>query len=427
MCTLAASAQLSGTTNSSQQKQKIVITNPTAMQRHEVVSLPHPLQRRGDQNSLSSETSGSALSPTFGGDRGEAFIVRDAFGIEQPWQLTHDGHLLLFVSVRPHGEAVYTLELTKELPSLWEGQGVGSPYVFTKLYPERLDDIVIENDRTGYRFYGPALQRKGERGYGIDVWLKNTPQLIIDSLYRLEFSRHPEIAALREQGRTREADSLTTLTSFHLNHGLGMDCYNVGPTLGCGTPALLDRSGQIVFPWCYDTYRVLDNGPLRVTVQMDFAPVAKGGSPAVTEHRLVTLDRGSNFVRMQVWYDGLQQPMDACAGFVIHEADTASVVLADSFIHYADPTGDAARQNCQIYVATLFPDGIDETRQLMYAQPENGNAGHAVGIHRALANHEPFVYYFGSAWSQYDVRSQAEWQLRINDFIDCCRHPLVVR
>ena len=215
-----------------------------------------------------------------------------------------------------------------------------------------------------------------------------------------------------------------------------MDCYNVGPTLGCGTPALLDDGGQLLFPWCYDTYRVLDNGPLRVTVQMDFAPVAKGSNPAVKEHRIVTLDRGSNFVRMQVWYDGLLHPIDACAGFVIHEADTTSVVLGDrstsgrshgeNYIHYADPTGDASRQNCQIYVATLFPDGISETKRLMIDKPENGNASHAVGIHRALANDEPFVYYFGSAWSQYDVRSQAEWQLRINDFINSCQHPLII-
>ena len=172
---------------------------------------------------------------------------------------------------------------------------------------------------------------------------------------------------------------------------------------------------------------MLDDGPLRVTVQMDFAPTAKGNSPAVTEHRIVTLDRGSNFVRMEVWYDGLQQSTDVGAGFVIHEADTASVVLGSNYMHYADPTGDASRQNCQIYVATLFPDGISETKRLMFDKPENGNAGHAVGIRRALANAEPFVYYFGSAWSQYDVRSQAEWQLRIRDFINASQQPLIVK
>lgn len=366
----------------------ITIKNPTALQRHEVVAV----------GGVTTE--------------GRAFRVLDAFGIEQPYQLSADGRLLLFVSVRPHGEAAYRLVPGEPMPA--------KRYVTTKRYPERLDDIVLENDRTGLRFYGPGLQRKGERGFGIDVWLKNTPELIVDSLYRLEFSRHPEIYALRDQGRFREADSLEVLTSFHLNHGLGMDCYNVGPTLGCGTPALISGD-ELHFPWCYDTYRVVEQGPLRVSVAMDFAPVS-----GVTEHRLVTLDRGSNFAQMTVWYDGLSQPHDVCAGFVIHAADTTSVVLGRDYLHYADPTGDAARQNCQIYVATLFPEGIDQTKKLMMSQPANGNAGHAVGIRRQLRNGEPFRYFFGSAWSQYDVQSQAEWQLRISQFLEARRRPLVV-
>lgn len=376
--------------------QTITLTNTTSLQRHEVVEIPCDNLPQ------------------------EPFTVRDAFGIEQPHQLTHDGKLLLFASVRPHGTAQYTIErVLIPLPS-----PLKKSYVFTKLYPERLDDIVIENDRTGYRFYGPSLQRKGERGYGIDVWLKNTPELIIDSLYRLEFSLHPEIARLRKEGRLHEADSLTALTSFHLNHGLGMDCYNVGPTLGCGTPALIEN-GELLMPWCYDAYRVIENGPLRVSVQMDFAPADKGKHKNVKEHRIATLDRSSNFVKMTVWYDGLNTPADVCAGFVIHEADTTSMVLADDYIHYADPTGDAQRHNCQIYVATLFPEGPVETRKLMCPSPANGNAGHVIGIRKALKNGEPFTYYFGSAWSQYDVRSQKEWQLRIEDYMQCHCHPLI--
>jgi len=377
-------------------KQTLTLTNPTGLQRHEVVEIEH------------------AALPS------QSFIVRDAYGIEQPYQLTHDGRLLLFASIRPHGTATYTVEPGKPAPM--------QRFVFTRLYPERLDDIVIENDRTGYRFYGPALQRKGERGFGIDVWLKNTPQLVIDSLYRLEFSLHPEIEQLRRQGRYTEADSLTTLTSFHLNHGLGMDCYNVGPTLGCGTPALLSGD-TLLFPWCYDTYTVVDDGPLRVSVQMDFAPVvhAELSEQPVTEHRLVTLDRGSNFCQMKVWYTGLDKPADVAAGFVIHEADKSSLVLGPDYIHYADPTGDAQRQNCQIYVGVLFPEGIDATRQLLFDTPANGNAGHAVGVHRALRADEPFTCYFGSAWSQYDVRSQDEWQLRVRDCLTCRRSPIGVK
>lgn len=373
----------------------ITFTNHTDLQRHEVVEVPLTTVPQ------------------------QPFVVLDAFGLEQPYQLTYDGKLLLFVSVRPHGTAAYTINDGQPNPM--------KSSVFTKMYPERLDDIVIENDRSGYRFYGPALQRTGERGYGIDLWLKNTSELVVDSLYRLHFSRYPEIVELRKQKRYREADSLANLTTFHLNHGFGMDCYNVGPTLGCGTPALM-HDGQLLFPWCYETFRVLDNGPLRVTVELTFSPVqhAEVAANPIVEHRLVTLDRGSNFAKMQVWYDGLTQPTDVCAGFVIHEADVASVVLGNNYIHYADPTGDALKHNCQIYVATLFPDGIGETKQLMYEAPKNGNAGHAIGVKHDLKDQERFTYYFGSAWSQYDVHSQAEWQLRVNDFITARQQPLTV-
>ena len=376
--------------------QTIILKNPTALQRHEVVEIPQAIMQLPHQT----------------------FILRDAFGIEQTYQLTHDGKLLIFASVRPYGTATYSIEPGKPAPT--------ESYIFTKCYPERLDDIVIENDRTGYRFYGPALQRKGERGFGIDLWLKNTPKLIIDSLYRLEFSLHPQIAALRQQERFREADSLTVLTSFHLNHGIGMDCYNVGPTLGCGTPALIDGD-SISFPWCYDTFQVVENGPLRLTLQMDFSPADKGKyGRLVVEHRLVTLDRGSNFCQMKVWYSRLTTPADACAGFVIHAADTTSLVIEQDFIHYADPTGDPQRQNCQIYVGVLFPYGVDSVRKLMFDTPTNGNAGHALGVRNALENDEVFTYYFGSAWSQYDVRSQDEWNLRIRDFITCKHSPMEV-
>ena len=40
-------------------------------------------------------------------------------------------------------------------------------------YPERLDDVAWENDRAAYRAYGPALQEKGARAFGYDIWTKS--------------------------------------------------------------------------------------------------------------------------------------------------------------------------------------------------------------------------------------------------------------
>ena len=338
------------------QTKRIVVTNPTDEQRHEVVAI----------DSVS--------------DNGTLFIIRDPFGIEQPWQRTHDGKLLLYVSVRPHGQAAFTIQpgIPAAIPS-----SVGG-----RQYPERLDDIAFENDRIGFRLYGPALQRKGEKGFGHDVWVKRTSELILEELYRND----PRM-------------------SFHLDYGKGLDCYGVGPTLGCGTPCLI-RDGKIVYPWCYETYKILDKGPLRFTVQVDFAAV--GG---VAEHRILTLDKGSNFCEAFVWYDGIDRPADIAAGLAIRPSDPNPIVIGKDYVHYADPTVDPERHQCQIYSAMLFPD-----QPVTITQQED----HVLGILKNYQSGRRFHYYFGAAWSEFDVRSQAEWQVRIDGFMEAKKYPLRV-
>ncbi len=360
LCFLHAEARKPADKTSSSSVQTITIENPTADQRSELISIS--AQQLG-------------VKPR------SNIVVRDVFGIEQPTQWTYDGNLLFSIFVRPNGKTTYTVQQ-------------GSPAIFTQSwvngrhYPDRLDDIAFENDRIGFRLYGPELQRRGEKGFGHDVWVKRTTELMLDELYR-------------NNGRIL----------FHLDYGKALDCYAVGPTLGCGTPAML-RDGKIVFPWCYKTYKILDKGPLRFTVQVNFATSADG----TTEHRILSLDKGSNFCEATVWYDGVNQPVDIAAGLAIRPSQPDGVVIADDYVHYADPTIDPQRHQCQIYVALLFPGTpVTITQQ----------QGHALGI---LKNYQGgrFHYYFGAAWSEFDVRSQAEWQLRIQGFMQARKQPLKI-
>lgn len=340
--------------------QTIMIENTTSLQRSELVAI--------DAEALGIEA-------------GQGIIVRDVSNIERPTQWTHDGKLLMEVHVRPHGKAVFTMQ-------------AGTPAAFRswvdgRQYPERLDDIAFENDRIGFRIYGPALQRKGEKGFGYDLWVKRTTELILGELYRND----PRL-------------------SFHLDYGKGVDCYAVGPTLGCGTPAML-QNGEIRFPWCYETYKILDKGPLCFTVQIDFPTTDDG----ITEHRILSLDKGSNFARSTVWYDRLKQPTDVLAGFPIRPAGAETLVKGDGYIQYADPTIEPDRYQTQVYVALLFPDqkvDIDVIQQ------------HGVGILRGYTSSQRFRYYIGAAWSEFDVRSQQEWQSRIEGFMESKRYPLQV-
>ena len=338
----------------------ITVSNPTSAQRSELISI--------DATAL-------------GIDAGKGVVVRDASNIERPTQWTHDGKLLMEVHVRPHGKAVFTLQ-------------PGTPTAFRswvdgRQYPERLDDIAFENDRIGFRIYGPALQKKGEKGYGYDLWVKRTTEFVLGELYRND----PRL-------------------SFHLDYGKGVDCFAVGPTLGCGTPAIL-QNGEIRFPWCYETYKILDKGPLRFSVQVDFPTTADG----ITEHRILSIDKGSNFVESTVWFDGLKKPTDVLAGFPIRPAGAETVVKGDNYIQYADPTIEPDRYQTQVYVALMFPDqqvDIDVVQQ------------HAVGIMRRYTSNQLFHYYIGAAWSEFDVRSQDEWQCRINGFMQARKQPLLI-
>lgn len=347
---------------------------------------------------------------------GRNFRVINAVRQEIIYQITYDGKILIDASVRPHGTATFTIvKGTPREPKV---------YVCGRQYPERVDDIAWENDRGAYRLYGPALQKNGERAFGNDVWVKNTPDLEVEKRYKTELDNHPAIQQLKKEGKTEEAQALEEQTTYHFDHGYGLDCYKVGPSLGCGAPALMDGD-QLIFPYCYKDYQILDNGPLRFTVSLTYHPTAYKGQKLM-EHRLLSLDKGSNFNRQTVWYDGAKKPIDIASGVVIHNEDTQSVVLGSDYVHYADPTDNPAGQNFQIYVGVVFPDGATETKQVENVGHANGIYGHALCIQRGVKPGQKLTYYWGSAWSKFDCRNQDEWQLRLNNFKKAVAQPLTI-
>ena len=266
----------------------VVVTNNERSQRQELVEI--------DVNQVYGK---------MGIAKGSDIIVRNALGQEVAYQVTYDGKLLIDVAVRPCGEARYTITTGKpqEMKS----------FVTGRMYPERVDDIAWENDRTAYRLYGPALQRSGEKAYGIDVWVKNTPDLEVEQRYKVELGNHQRIQDLKAAGKIDEARQVEIATTYHFDHGYGLDCYKVGPTLGCGAPALMEN-GYLVMPYSYKDYKILDNGPLRFTVELTYNPSTVNGNKNVVEHRLLSLDKGSNFNKMTVWYEGLSRSCDLAAG-----------------------------------------------------------------------------------------------------------------
>lgn len=346
---------------------------------------------------------------------GRQFVVLNAAGLEVPYQLSHDGKVLLDAGVRPNGMQRFVIR--RGMPSI-------APMVcYGRIVPERKDDFAWENDRGVYRLYGPALQATGEQSYGIDVWSKNSPELVVDYRYWMEDVMESEVKRLRQFDRQR-ADSLYRAHSYHNDHGRGMDLYQVGPTLGCGAPAIVSQ-GKMVFPRCFKSWKLLDMGPLRLTAEFCYGTTAVNGD-SVTEHRIVQLDKGSNFNKMTVWYEGLTHSVQLASGVVLHSADDDMMQLGPDYVAYADPTDNVEHNNCLLFVATLYPEGISTTKKQLDDAPARGNYGHLLGLLDNYESASPWTYFFGSAWSKYDVRTLAEWRERIDWTLRSLRQPLEV-
>ena len=418
---------LAGSNYSYAQQATVVVNNPTDAQRQELVEV----------NISDVKAKLAGIAPK----KGEAYIVKNKRGQQIGSQITHDGKLLIDASIRPHGSATYYISIGKPYPQKVWTTGA--------LYKMRKDDIAWENDRCAYRVYGPALQRTGERSFGTDIWAKNTPDTVVYERYVMDKQGNVDGDKVDEKVKSEErkmknlsgaaleaqkakikalkAESyeIDVTTSFHLDHGNGLDPYRVGATLGLGAPSLMIGNQQFL-PYCYKTYKILDNGPLRFTVELTYNPSTIGDMQNVVEHRIISLDKGSNFNKMTVWYEGLTHPTDFATGFPIHEEDTETKTFAKDYVSYADPTDNIEVNNSQVFVGVLFPNGIDNTYYQLFDKKHDGATGHALGLKRGLKNQEKYSYYFGAAWSKYDVRSYAEWQIRIKDHLDALKTPLQV-
>ena len=359
------------------------------------------------------------------------FFILDGDRNEVPYQITHDGRVIVFASLRPG--ATISLTMYKGQPLDYELTANG------RIYPNRWDDLVWENDRSAWRFYGPdAHKHMKNPAYGFDTFVKNTPHPMQDQLYHNELTSYGVHESMNKAQRGGEWNEVHRGNTYHRNHGAGMDAYTVGATLGAGAPALIN-SKEILYPMHYEKAEILDNGPLRFTVRMTM-PKREIKGQEVTEVRLITQDCGSHFARVEVTYEGLTHKMPICAGIVVHESAPKAYVLneADGFVAYAEPLDLAdKRMNGEHYIGVYLPNakelgndkamkklnsknddsgkkatipaGKCDAKYLALKEARSGGIGHAL-LQTTYRPGEPFIYYVGTAWSLYDVPTFDIWQ-----------------
>lgn len=384
----------------------VTVTNPLAMERsNEMVEV-----------SMETVTDRLGLADT------AQIVVLNADGQQVPYQITYDGKVIFPAAIAAGGTATYTIQTGT--PEAFDVKACG------RCYPERMDDMAWENDLVAFRAYGPALQAKGERGFGYDLFTKyNTTEPMLEAMYAKELDKET-LAKIAELKKTdpKAAAELSRERSYHIDHGYGMDCYAVGSTLGAGVAALMVND-TIIYPWCYKNQEILDNGPLRFTVKLEFTPLTVKGDSTVVETRLITLDAGSHLNKTVVSYSNLKETLPIVAGIVLHEPDGAVVAdAANGYITYVDPT--TGPDNGKIFMGAAVPAVVKDAKTVLFSEKEKKERNNADGHVLAVSDYEPgseYVYYWGFAWDKADIKTADAWNRYMADFAQKVRNPLTVK
>lgn len=319
----------------------------------------------------------------------EEIVVIGPDGTQQPSQVIYNGgtepQALIFQATVPGSGAVnYTLKTG--MRENYAAQAYG------RFVPERMDDFAWENNVIAHRMYGPALEATGEISNGIDVWLKRTDSLIIDKWYTKGFN-------------------------YHADHGDGLDCYKVGRTLGAGAMAPYEKDSL----WLgrnYMAYKVLDNGPIRVSFQLDYAPF-RVDTVMVTERRIISLDANTHFNRITELYTGDFDRLKVAAGIVLRGSGGKVLDILNKpimMVGYWEPLNtDNKPDNGHTGLGLVFPCEIKVETRL----------GHLLGS-TTIPQGKEFTYLMGAAWSKGDMPTSEVWTQAIFDQNARFRNPLIV-
>ena len=390
------------------EKVKITVSNPIHGARMEMVEV--------DITTLKKKT----------GIQNNEIVVIDADGKEIPSQITYDGKLIFQAGVGSKGKSVYYAQ--QGTPKQYETRVKG------RLFIERQDEFGWENDCVAYRVYGHG----GAVGY--DLFNKSTSDLMLDYWYASEQNQEMRSVSkqLHDRGYHDLADQVYNAFCYHIDHGKGMDCYTVGPTLGGGANALLNEDGSLFMPKCYKTFEILDQGPLRFTVRFTY-PEQNFNGEKIVETRIISLDAGSHFNRVAISYRGLTKPYNMVAGTVVHKSNPSAYIISNEngYLGYED-LGDASvynekyrnelsKQMGKIYIGLMFPE---KSISMSYQQRENGIAAGHILASMLYKPNTTYTYYFGSGWDKNpntNLNSLTDWEAYLNKAAQWVRQPLKVK
>ena len=254
------------------------------------------------------------------------------------------------------------------------------PKVFGRYVPERKDDFAWENEYAAFRMYGPALRPENPSN-GVDLWLKTSPELVVDSFYYRE-----HVLGL----------------PYHINYGKGLDCYKVGHTCGAGGVVVIaDDNLYVGGP--YDRWAILERIPDKLVFRLEYDSLEVNGQ-ILQESITITAEAGHMLNKAQVVLNGKYEGELWLGGGIYLHDSIDNIYTCDhcGVIAYAENAlsdKTAAKMNYEFngstsqgrsYIAVMTPHGgwqdiIDGT--LFTVQP------YELG--------DTLTYFFGACWSEW--------------------------
>ena len=256
--------------------------------------------------------------------------------------------------------------------------------VYGRYVPERKDDFAWENEYAAFRMYGPALRPENPSN-GVDLWLKSSSELVVDSFYYREH---------------------VLGFPYHINYGKGLDCYKVGHTAGCGGLVVVCDS-QTYVGGAYDRWEIIEQTNDKLTFRLEYDSLLVGDQ-ILQESITITAQAGQLFNKAEVVLTStnnhtFDSPLLVGGGIYMHDTiDNYIVCEKCGLVSYAEDAlsdKNAAKMNYEYngsttqgrsYVAVITPG----------ATQQGVVDGNLVSL-KPYTLGDTLVYYFGAGWSQW--------------------------
>jgi len=260
------------------------------------------------------------------------------------------------------------------------------PKVYGRYVPERKDDFAWENEYAAFRMYGPALRPENPSN-GVDLWLKASPELVVDSFYYRE-----HVLGL----------------PYHINYGKGLDCYKVGHTCGAGGLVVIaDNKTWIGGP--YDRWEIIEQTPEKFVFRLEYDSLQVGES-ILQESITITAQSGNPLNRAEVVLTSREElsPCEAInaqllvgGGIYLHDTIDQVTIIEDGVVYEEDALSDktAAQMNYD-YNGSTTQGRIRITVHTPDATVKEVRDGNLIAV-KPYTIGDTLTYYFGATWSEW--------------------------